>query len=122
MTKTEMKKDIEIEFVEFGVARETGEEYVAEHSFLLPISNGPMVSIPVGARVLVSRQTGEQLFYSRQARPVKLPEVFQVIRQFQKIGPDGEYLNLDVGDILRLTADEAVDLLRRGQVKGKKEE
>jgi hypothetical protein len=111
------------EFMELGVSRETGEEFLAEGSFLLPVKpNAPMTSIPIGAKLILSRETGQFLFYGGKARPLRMGEVFEVIRPVQKIGPDGTYINLDVGDIIKLDPHEAVELMRAGQVKERKEE
>jgi len=97
---------------EFGVRYEEASPYVVEKSFYLSIRFGPPVPIPKGETVWVSKQTAEELFFSCKVAPLQLGEFFRVTRPFLDV-QDGQWVNLKINDVLRLTREEAITLLRK---------
>jgi hypothetical protein len=103
---------------EFGV-EETGRAYVCERPFLLRTLNGPLQRIEPGTELRLTEETGKSLFYAGKVRPISLPDLFEVLTDFREVGPDGLFIWLCSGDIVKLEPGEALHLLREGRIKPK---
>jgi hypothetical protein len=110
------------DFAEFGIFYEHGKMYRVEAPFFLKVNDGPLRSMPIGARVFLDAgSTGPDLFYANKVVPVELGDTFTVIQPFRMVGKDGEYVYLERGDVIKLGRDEAIPLLRELKIKEKPE-
>lgn len=105
----------EKEFYEFGCGPEE-KAYRVTRSFFLNTRLGPPVSIPKGALVHLSVQTGTEAFFSNMVEPVDLSKTFEVVHPFRTV-QDGEYLDLDRGDLISLSREEGLVLMRELKVR-----
>jgi hypothetical protein len=108
-------------FHEFGIREQDGETWKVTHPFLLNTKLGPLASIPEGSLVHLAYKTGREAFLDGRVEPILLGEVFEVVRAFQTV-KDGEWVDLAPGDVIKLTREEALHLLRQGKIKEKKGE
>lgn len=120
-----MPKKIETEeeamFAEYGVAWENTKLYRVENPFFLKVCDGPLKPVEVGTLVrLDSNRTGPYLFDGGKVAPVELGELFEVTQPYRTVGPGTEYVYLEKGDILKLSREEAIPLLRELKIKEKK--
>jgi hypothetical protein len=109
-------KDPEAIIKEFG-SEETDEIFLVVRSFLLRTKAGPPEAVPVGAKVRLTPLTGKETFLAGQTQPVLLGEEFEAMQAFRDVGPDGLWVSVAQGDLIRLTRTEAVDYLRKRLVK-----
>ncbi len=114
-----MKKEEQETICELGVTPETGVPYEVTRPFYLKICDGPLVALKKGQRVFLELRTGKEMFFSRKVVPIELGKTFEVIVPFQVV-KEGKYLYLDRGDIIKLTQEEAIPLLRKQEIKEKR--
>jgi len=58
-----------------------------------------------------------EVFYGGKVTPVNLGETFQAIRPLRTVDGNGEWLDVERGDVLKLDRNEAIKLLRQGTVR-----
>ncbi len=121
MNKTkveETKEPAEAITHQFGVGDE-GDLYRVERDFFLDVKLGPLIPVRKGQIVRLSRKSGVEFFCAGKVAPVEIGTVFEAVRDF-RTAQNGEWLDVQAGDTLRLERDEALELLRQGMVKQKK--
>jgi len=59
------------------------------------------------------------MFFAKKVIPTEIGEIFEVLVPFQVVR-DGKYLYLERGDIVKLTQEEAISLLRKQEIKEKR--
>ena len=109
----------EQELVQFGVTLENSKLYRVEKDFLLDVRFGPLQPAKKGQVVRLSEKFGNELFFGNKISPLEISTVFEAVRGFRTI-KDGEWLDVEIGDILKLERDEALKHLREGNVKESK--
>ena len=93
--------------------------YRVERDFFLDTKLGPLVGVKKGDVVRLTKKAGVELFYGCKVRPLEISETFEVLHPI-RVAVNGEWVDLDPGDVIRLEEQEGLDLLRRGDVKEKK--
>ena len=88
------------------------------------INTGPVeirapIVVRAGQQVRLTPGSAEGLLRARKVRPAEIGEIFACIRGFQHTDSEGRISQVRPGDTLRLTPEEAVDLIQRGIVKQK---
>ncbi len=119
LKKEVMKMEEAIYQYQFGVTDSDGVPYLAVKDFYLQTLFGPLTLIRKGARVMLSPKTGKELFYSSKVEPETLSDVFEIIEPIRTV-LNGEWLYAKKGDIVKLTREEALPLLREGKIEEKK--
>jgi len=106
--------------VDQWVVGEGGKLMVVIRPFFLNTKLGPPTPVQKGWLVRVDPKVGEQLFFAAKAEPVELSDTFEVIRSHITVDENGEWLSLEKGDILSLSREEAIPLLRQQKIKERK--
>jgi hypothetical protein len=106
-----MKKQEQEALCEFGIRFEDLKEYTIELSFYLSVRYGPPIVLKKGERVWLSQATGNELFFCKKVIPSNIPEYFKVTQAFRHV-KDGTYVDLQIGDILKLERQEGIKYLR----------
>lgn len=114
MTKEQQKIEEQV-VTEFGVTEADGTIWRVVRSFILQVEDGPSTIIGKGQLVRLSRHTGTMCFSTGKVVPWKLGEHFKVVHPF-RIAKDGLWVDLERDDLLKLTFDEAVPLLREKKI------
>lgn len=113
-------EEIRADRFEFGVIFEEGRLYEVQKAFWMKTCDGPLVVAKPGEIVFLSQNFGNEMFLAGRVIPQELPEYYEALHDFQTIGPDGCYIRVKRGDVVRLSKDEVVRFLRSGDVKPKK--
>jgi len=93
--------------------------FLVERGFFLDTKLGPLVGVKPGDVVRLTKKAGVELFYGCKVIPLELGEVFEAVRPF-RTAVNGEWVDVEVADVIRLDREEALKLLRDGSVKEKK--
>lgn len=117
--KAEARQAEQETICEYGVGPESGRLYEVQRDFYLNVCDGPLVAVRKGQRVFLDHRTGNQMFFAKKVIPTEIGEIFEVLVPFQVVR-DGKYLYLERGDIVKLTQEEAISLLRKQEIKEKR--
>lgn len=115
-----MKANQESVIAEWGITSDGGRLYEVERPFWLNVKDGPLEAVKKGDIVMLGQRTGQEMFLANKVCPIELGEIFEALADFRTINSNGEWLEVKRGDILKLSRDEALTLLRRREVKEKK--
>jgi len=107
---------------QWGFREEDGKIFRCDRPFLLSLQDGPPQRIEKNALVRVASKLANELFFSKKISPLDLPEIFEAVCSFQSVQPDGTWLRISKGDILKLSRKEALALLRERKIREKKGE
>lgn len=113
-----MDKEKEVIF-ECG-STESDEVYRLTQSFQLIIRAGPPVAIPVGALVRLRPDSARENFHRLIPMNLKDPDQYEVVAKFRTVNAEGYWENFNVGDVLELTLEEALPLMRNFKVRPKR--
>ena len=113
------EKNEESTIYQFGVTND-GRMYRAVQNFYLETTLGPPTIVKKGSRVLLNPRMATELFHSSKIEPLELGETFEVIRHF-RTAQKGEWIDLVPGDIVKLSREECLPLLRANLIKERKE-
>ena len=119
MKKNEVSKTPDEPICEFGIGPDQGRLYIVRRGFYLKTRIGPLESVKVSQLVRLEATTAEILFFAGKIEPSELAETFEVIHDFCSV-ENGEFVPLEKGDVLKLSRDEAIPLLRTQRVKERK--
>jgi hypothetical protein len=114
----EQPREIVPDFIELGDGTAEG-LYRVERSFFMKVRNGPGVSVPAGSIVILSQRTALEFFFANKIIPIGIEDGqdYEAIRDFRHTTAEGRYEDIEKGMQVRLTKDEALNLLKTGQVK-----
>jgi hypothetical protein len=91
-------------------------------SFYLRVRSGPLEAIPVGSIVRLKPEMARETFCACKTEPITIGEIFEVLQDIQLVGADGLWIKALQGDEVKLSRQEAFDLLRKKMVREKKGE
>jgi hypothetical protein len=108
---------IDTPIIELG-SREDDDLYRVTRGFYLSVKAGPPSPVMTGDIVRLTRATA-RMFFPAKILPVGLsdPGKYEVIRDFKMPDENGLWIELHTGDILELTFNEALSLMKNFQVK-----
>lgn len=83
------------------------------------IRSGPPAIIPVGATIRLRADSARENFSCQRVIPLNLedPGKYEITEQFKTTDKDGYWVTLNIGDIVELSAEEALPLLRNFKIK-----
>jgi len=104
------------EIMEFGQTEETSQVYRVIKSFWMPVCFGPLQEVRPGMTVRLGERLGAEMFGCGRVSPVTLSEYFEVIYPIRFV-EDGAWVDLAPGDVVKMTPEEALPLLRERKIK-----
>jgi hypothetical protein len=114
-----MGEEVTAHKFEFGISHDEGRSFIVTRAFMMKVLDGPLVRAEAGEVVFLSPELGNELFFSGKVIPCELGEHYEAVKDFQVV-QGGEYFRVKKGDVVKLSRDEAISLLRSGDVKEKK--
>jgi hypothetical protein len=105
------------EFYQFGQRPEDLKPWRSDRSFYLQTCYGPLTPIPVGCIVHLGKQMAQELFSLNKISPVWVGEKFRALRALRFVSDEGTWIDCRANDIIKLSREEAIPLLREGKIK-----
>jgi len=106
----------EVHYVELGQVEESSSVYRVERAFMMPVRFGPLQRVEPGMLVRLGERLGAEMFGCGRVSPVTLSEHFEVVCPI-RFTKDGEWIDVVPGDVLKMTPEEALPLLRERKIK-----